>query len=169
MVLSQPGWSGSFIMPFQQYLKILEALWSWWNIIYTLQVIPYYMKSMDFGAEIDGSEDFFQMFWPVTVSHKITEDSELYDISSRDISCRLETWCKMFQIVPTIILHLQETIWNNCYIRRNNSRNGKYCSGRVKSYSVPNQSSFVFVGEDFLSPKRDFVGLQVWELAGNLR
>lgn len=56
--------------------------------IYYPQVIPYYMKSMEFGAEIDGSEDFFQMFWPVTVSHKITEDSELYDISSRDISCR---------------------------------------------------------------------------------
>ena len=46
------------------------------------------MKSIDFGAEIDGTEDFFQMFWPVTVSHKITEDSELYDISARDISCR---------------------------------------------------------------------------------
>ena len=68
------------------------------------------MKSMDFGAEIDGSEDFFQMFWPVTVSHKITEDSELYDISSRDISCRLEACCKMFQSVPTITFHLQETI-----------------------------------------------------------
>ena len=28
------------------------------------------MKSIDFGAEIDGTEDFFQMFWPVTVSQK---------------------------------------------------------------------------------------------------
>lgn len=61
------------------------------------EVIPYYMKNMEFGAEIDGSEDFFQMFWPVTVSHKITEDSELYDISSRDISCR-----KQFEIIVTL-------------------------------------------------------------------
>ena len=51
------------------------------------------MKSIDFGAEIDGTEDFFQMFWPVTVSHKITEDSELYDMSSRDISCRWAIHC----------------------------------------------------------------------------
>lgn len=61
------------------------------------EVIPYYMKSIDFGAEIDGTEDFFQMFWPVTVSHKITEDSELYDISARDISCR-----KQFEIIVTL-------------------------------------------------------------------
>ena len=26
---------------------------------------------MDFGTEIDGTEDFFQMFWPIIVSHKI--------------------------------------------------------------------------------------------------
>ena len=52
------------------------------------EVIPYYMKSIDFGVELDGSEDFFQMFWPVTVSHRITENSELYELSARDISCR---------------------------------------------------------------------------------
>ena len=52
------------------------------------EVIPYYMKSIDFGVELDGGEDFFQMFWPVTVCHRITEDSELYELSSRDISCR---------------------------------------------------------------------------------
>ena len=42
------------------------------------------------GVELDGGEDFFQMFWPVTVSHRINEDSELYELSSRDISCRYE-------------------------------------------------------------------------------
>ena len=26
---------------------------------------------MEFGAELDGSEDFFQMFWPTIISHKI--------------------------------------------------------------------------------------------------
>ena len=40
------------------------------NCVPSLQEIPYYMKSIDFGAEIDGTEDFFQMFWPVTVSQK---------------------------------------------------------------------------------------------------
>ena len=35
------------------------------------EVIPYYMKSIDFGVELDGGEDFFQMFWPTIISHKI--------------------------------------------------------------------------------------------------
>ena len=37
----------------------------------SLQIIPYHLESMDFGTEIDGTEDFFQMFWPIIVSHKI--------------------------------------------------------------------------------------------------
>ena len=55
--------------------------------IYTLmlQEIPYHLVSMDFGVEMDGSQDFFQMFWPVVVSHKIDEKSPLYSMSARDI------------------------------------------------------------------------------------
>ena len=41
---------------------------------------------MDFGVEIDGSQDFFQMFWPVVVSHKIDSESPLYAMSARDIA-----------------------------------------------------------------------------------
>ena len=37
----------------------------------TVKVIPYHLESMEFGAELDGSEDFFQMFWPTIISHKI--------------------------------------------------------------------------------------------------
>jgi len=47
--------------------------------------IPYHLVSMDFGVEMDGSQDFFQMFWPVVVSHKIDEKSPLYSMSARDI------------------------------------------------------------------------------------
>lgn len=50
-----------------------------------LQEIPYHLVSMDFGVEMDGSQDFFQMFWPVVVSHKIDEKSPLYSMSARDI------------------------------------------------------------------------------------
>jgi hypothetical protein len=38
---------------------------------------------MEFGAELDGSQDFFQMFWPTILAHKIDEDSPLWDISPR--------------------------------------------------------------------------------------
>ena len=51
-----------------------------------MQEIPYHFISMDFGVEIDGSQDFFQMFWPVVVSHKIDSESPLYAMSARDIA-----------------------------------------------------------------------------------
>ena len=51
---------------------------------------------MEFGAEIDGTEDFFQMFWPTVLSHKIDADSPLWEISARDISS------KQFEIVLTM-------------------------------------------------------------------
>ena len=41
------------------------------NVAGYFQIIPYHLESMDFGTEIDGTEDFFQMFWPIIVSHKI--------------------------------------------------------------------------------------------------
>ena len=41
------------------------------------EVIPYYMKSIDFGVELDGSEDFFQMFWPVTVREGFKNSSSI--------------------------------------------------------------------------------------------
>ena len=37
------------------------------------QVIPYHLESMDFGTELGGDQDFFQMFWPTIISHKIGE------------------------------------------------------------------------------------------------
>ena len=52
---------------------------------------------MDFGTEIDGSQDFFQMFWPIIVSHKIDEDSPLFEMSARDISSK-----KQFEIILTM-------------------------------------------------------------------
>ena len=52
---------------------------------------------MDFGTEIDGTEDFFQMFWPIIVSHKIDSDSPLWEISARDLTSKMQ-----FEIVLTM-------------------------------------------------------------------
>jgi len=57
--------------------------------------IPYHLQRMEFGAEIDGTEDFFQMFWPTVLCHKIDSDSPLWDVTARDISS------KQFEIVLT--------------------------------------------------------------------
>jgi len=51
--------------------------------------IPYQLKSMIFGSDLDGTpSEYFQMFWPMTISHKIDEDSPLYDISPRELLSR---------------------------------------------------------------------------------
>lgn len=61
------------------------------------EIIPYHLESMDFGTEIDGTEDFFQMFWPIIVSHKIDEESPLWEISARDLTSKMQ-----FEIVLTM-------------------------------------------------------------------
>jgi len=58
--------------------------------------IPYHLQRMEFGAEIDGTEDFFQMFWPTVLAHKIDSDSPLWTMTARDISN------KQFEIVLTM-------------------------------------------------------------------
>ena len=52
---------------------------------------------MDFGSEIDGTQDFFQMFWPIIVSHKIDEESPLWEISARDLTSKMQ-----FEVVLTM-------------------------------------------------------------------
>jgi hypothetical protein len=53
-------------------------------IINLVQEIPYHLMRMEFGTELDGSQDFFQMFWPTILAHKIDEDSPLWEISPRN-------------------------------------------------------------------------------------
>jgi len=61
------------------------------------EAIPYHLESMDFGSEIDGTQDFFQMFWPIIVSHKIDEESPLWEISARDLTSKMQ-----FEVVLTM-------------------------------------------------------------------
>lgn len=59
--------------------------------------IPYHLQRMEFGAEIDGSEDFFQMFWPTVLAHKIDSDSPLWAVSARQLASSVGT----FEVVLT--------------------------------------------------------------------
>jgi len=59
--------------------------------------IPYHLQRMEFGAEIDGSEDFFQMFWPTVLAHKIDSDSPLWAVSARELASSVGT----FEVVLT--------------------------------------------------------------------
>jgi len=67
------------------------------------ECLPYGLKRIEFGADLDASQEYFQMLWPVTISHKIDENSPLYEFSPRDILS------KQFEIILTIEGTTQET------------------------------------------------------------
>ncbi len=46
--------------------------------------IPYQQTDLECGSEIDGSNDRVLIMWPVTISHKIDEDSMFYEMAPRD-------------------------------------------------------------------------------------
>lgn len=60
------------------------------------ELIPYNLQRIEFGAGVEGSEEYFQMIWPLTLSHRISEDSPLYVMTPRDILS------KQFEIILTV-------------------------------------------------------------------
>ena len=95
---------------------------------------------MEFGAEIDGTEDFFRMFWPTVLSHKIDADSPLWEMSAREIGS------KQFEIVLTMEGTTPET--------------GNTVQVKTLTQSIRNSLNY-FVGSDLVRSKRDTLGLQV--------
>ena len=67
------------------------------------EVIPYYQFDLECGSEIDGGNDRVLMFWPTTLSHKIDEESPLYELNPRDL---LQS---QFEIVVTLEGVTEET------------------------------------------------------------
>ena len=155
------------------------------------------MKSIDFGAEIDGTEDFFQMFWPVTVSHKITEDSELYDISARDISCRWqeEIYSLCSESILTQFVFLSENnlklSWHWRELPQRLGTLSRLVSDQISvmihnfagnwgqpplfmafikgALSIVNIDAWLALGADILCSQRDTLGISLWEFVCYLR
>ena len=34
------------------------------------EVIPHHLFAIGFGTDFNGSQDFFQMYWPIVLSHR---------------------------------------------------------------------------------------------------
>ena len=34
------------------------------------EVIPHHLFAIGFGTDLNGSQDFFQMYWPIVLSHR---------------------------------------------------------------------------------------------------
>jgi len=49
------------------------------------EVIPYQQTDLECGSELDGGNDRVFVMYPVTVSHKIDDDSPFYEMTPRDM------------------------------------------------------------------------------------
>jgi len=72
--------------------------------------IPNHLYAIEFGTDLDGTQDFFQLFWPIVLSHRIDENSPLWGLSPKD----LET--EKLEIVLTMEGTTPET-GNNIQVR----------------------------------------------------
>ena len=45
------------------------------------EVIPHHLCAIEFGTDLDGGQDFFQLFWPLVLAHRIDEMSPLWTVS----------------------------------------------------------------------------------------
>ena len=50
-----------------------------------MQEIPHHLFAIEFGTDLDGTQDFFQLFWPIVLSHRIDEASPLWSVSPTDL------------------------------------------------------------------------------------
>ena len=67
------------------------------------EVIPYQQTDLECGSEIDGSNDRVLIWWPVTISHMINEDSPFFEMTPREILN------EQFEIVVTLEGVTEET------------------------------------------------------------
>ena len=80
-----------------------------------MQEIPYHLSAIQFGTDLDGTQDFFQLFWPIVLSHRIDEDSPLWSVSPRDLVT------EKFEIILTMEGTTPET-GNNIQVNENTAQ-----------------------------------------------
>jgi len=72
--------------------------------------IPHHLYSIEFGTDLDGTQDFFQLYWPLVLSHRINESSPLWTVSPEDLLT------EKFEIILTLEGTTPET-GNNIQVR----------------------------------------------------
>lgn len=74
------------------------------------ETIPHHLFAIGFGTDLDGSQDFFQMYWPMVLSHRIDESSPLWSVAPSDLRT------EHFEIILTLEGIVPET-GNNIQVR----------------------------------------------------
>ena len=93
--------------------------------------IPHHLCAIEFGTDLDGTQDFFQLFWPIVLAHKIDEISPLWAVSPEDLS-DLHT-AQKFEIILTLEGTTPET-GNNIQVRSLSIRGEGTTSGRTRRF-----------------------------------
>ena len=75
--------------------------------------VPYQMSDLTVSTEMEGENDRLLILWPVTIAHKIDEDSPLYDMNPRDILS------SQFEVIVTLEGVTEET-GNTIQVQRQN-------------------------------------------------
>ena len=76
--------------------------------------VPYQMSDLTVSTEMEGENDRLLILWPVTIAHKIDEDSPLYDMNPRDILS------SQFEVIVTLEGVTEET-GNTIQVQRTKS------------------------------------------------
>ena len=66
-------------------------------------VIPNCQQELKCGVELDGSQDYLLLLWPTVISHKIDEDSPLYEMTPQELLS------SNFELIVTLEGSVEET------------------------------------------------------------
>ena len=94
------------------------------------ETIPYQLADLTVTTEIEEENDRVLILWPVTIGHKIDEDSPLYDMNPRDILN------SQFEIIMTLEGVTEET-GNTIQVRTLFLRLRYLCHFRIAWNCVP--------------------------------
>ena len=100
------------------------------------ETIPYQLADLTVTTEIEEENDRVLILWPVTIGHKIDEDSPLYDMNPRDILN------SQFEIIMTLEGVTEET-GNTIQVRTLFLRLRYLCHFRIAWNCMPKLTNLV--------------------------
>ena len=61
--------------------------------------IPYHLFAIGFGTDLDGTQDFFQMYWPMVLSHRSARPCRHF-VVTMDTYCRIDESSPLWTMSP---------------------------------------------------------------------
>ena len=66
------------------------------------ETIPHHLFAIGFGTDLDGSQDFFQMYWPMVLSHRfVSVSGDKFNCFAHEISIRIDESSPLWSVAPS--------------------------------------------------------------------